>query len=133
MRNELEFEYNEVTDEDDFKLMVIGGLTDDYEALQSQLEYDFDKMGSGLSLRKIKAQIRIRYSKVKVDISSTAFSGYKRRFKGSFHHCRKQGHKKDNCWDLKKIKRMLKIKITSINADIVVKEVTHLITFLREE
>ena len=64
MRNELEFEYNEVTDEDDFKLMVIGGLTDDYEALQSQLEYDFEKMGSGLSLRKIKAQIRIRYSRV---------------------------------------------------------------------
>ena len=64
MRNELEFEYNEVTDEDDFKLMVIGGLTDDYEALQSQLEYDFEKMGSGLSLSKIKAQIRIRYSRV---------------------------------------------------------------------
>ena len=28
---------------------------------------------------------------------------------------------------------MLKIKITSINADIVVKEVTHLITVLREK
>ena len=96
MRNELEFEYNEVTDEDDFKLMVIGGLTDDYEALQSQLEYDFEKMGSGLSLSKIKAQIRIRYSRVKVDISSTAFSGYKRIFKGSCHHCGKQGHKKYN-------------------------------------
>ena len=42
MRNELEFEYNEVTDEDDFKLMVIGGLKDDYESLQSQLYYDFE-------------------------------------------------------------------------------------------
>ena len=31
MRNELEFEYNEVTDEDDLKLMVIGVLTDYYE------------------------------------------------------------------------------------------------------
>ena len=37
MRNELEFEYNEVSDDDDFKLMVIGVLTDYYEALQSQL------------------------------------------------------------------------------------------------
>ena len=41
-------------------------------------------------------------------------------------------NKKDNCWDLPKDKRKLKINRTFINEDIVVKEFTNFITFKRK-